>query len=107
VIKEIASTAAYSRSSALRAVLAINDKSASLRMLVFSHFDVEHLAPYEKKRAAGFCFVRAGTELSTVPCLDSCVVRVLSPSPVRLRMRCQRVLSDTGRAIHSSRHPSE
>jgi hypothetical protein len=40
VIKEIASTAAYSRSSALRAVLAINDKSASLRMLVFSHFDV-------------------------------------------------------------------
>ena len=33
------------------------------------------------------------------------VVRVLSPAAVRVRMRRQPVLSDSDRAIHSSRHP--
>jgi hypothetical protein len=41
----------------------------------------------------------------SVPCLESCVVRVLSPAAARVRMRRQPGLSDSGRAIHSSRHP--
>ena len=36
--------------------------------LVFSHFDVEHMSSWlhmRRKRAAGFCFVRPDTELSS------------------------------------------
>jgi hypothetical protein len=50
-------------------------------------------------------FIGIAMSRITVPYLDSCAVRVLSPSPVRARMRRQPGPSDSVLAILSSRHP--